>query len=145
MLKKNPLFLYCSLLRELDGFAWTFMLCLVPLVFMVSEQVFPKSFGKRKVIAFYIKGFTRHLVRSNKIICDYRYTWRLGNTVVLCWRSATLSYFLKHLLMVPPTFSESPLVALQPSPSHFKMLPSIWAFNSDHACHRIGLKGVDQM
>ena len=51
---------------------------------MASEQVFPKSFGKRKVIAFYIKGFTRHLVRSNKIIRDYKYTQRLGNTVVLC-------------------------------------------------------------
>lgn len=60
-----------------------FLLCLVSLVFTVSEEVFPKSFGKRKIIAFYIKGVARHLVRSNKIICDYKYTHRLRKTVVL--------------------------------------------------------------
>lgn len=63
----------------------------------------------------------------------------------MCWALCYTELFPQHLLMVPPTLSESPLVALQPSSSHFKMLPSIWAFNSDHACHRIGLKGVDQM
>lgn len=68
-----------------------FALCLVSLVFAVSGEVFPKSFGKRKIIAFYIKGFTRHLVRSHKIIHDYKYTWRLGNAASsACWLCAVL-------------------------------------------------------
>lgn len=79
---------------------------------MVPEQVFPKSFSKRKIIAFHIKGFTRHLIRSNKIICDYKYAQRLWNAVVLhIGTRYAQSYFLKYLLMAPPTFSESPLVA----------------------------------
>lgn len=68
-----------------------FALCLVSLVFAVSEEVFPKSFGKRKIIAFYIKGFTRHLVRSHKIIHDYKYAQRLSNAASSArWRCALL-------------------------------------------------------
>lgn len=69
-----------------------FALCLVSLVFAVSEEVFPKSFGKRKIIAFYIKGFTRHLVRSHKIIHAYKHTQRLSNAVTSArWGGAVLT------------------------------------------------------
>lgn len=60
-----------------------------------------------------MKGFTRHLVRSNKIIHDYKSTPRQSCIELYTLGCAMLSYFLERLSMALLCFWKVPRVAPQ--------------------------------